>query len=525
MNEAILDVGTAYEELRPHLLGALAKLARRGFSVSPWDGLDLIHDFFVEAWDGINSRYDPSKGTFHAYVYAAFVHFARPRIVSLQRLQNSLVEPGQLDLLHSREEEGSNDLYVLPENSKQVVREAVSRLPPRQREILSRYLYANSRVERMLAKKFSLSRYALKQTLVDALGRVMVRLDKPARMPERDWKVAIALWRDQRTIDETAAYLGMTLHQVREANSRNARSLTEAMKRYYPTGGTQPRRNTMKSQSGLISPHDLLEKVLKSPGNEELLGQVRERAAAVLTALENSESFGLSEDEMREVDPLWVAEVYEAMAAATPRGGEDFEAAETLFRANREEEASIGAAFRETLLADLPEHLRYIERCFPHSTPQVDEDEQRELLQEPSVQAGMPYTEPLVPYGVTPLTVFYTTEAVSSLLDRLMRYEMINSDAAVGLEMNRVEINGRRTDLLSVNELVEEIRDVSECGGAVARALYCWSVQAAQYKPFLFNGFRACPRGEGISLARTNEFYDDLYQQWGVRNAVPAGVR
>lgn len=525
MNEAILNAGPAYEELRPHLLGALAKLARRGFSVSPWDGLDLIHDFFLEAWDGINSRYDPSKGTFDAYVYAAFVHFARPRIVKLQRLQNSLVEPGELELLHAREEGGGDESYVLPENSKQVVREAVSRLPPRQREILSRYLYANSRAERMLARKFSLSRYALRQTLVDALGRVMVRLDKPATMPERDWKVAVALWHDQRTIDEAAAYLGMTLHQVREANARNVHSLIEAMKRYRPAGATQLRRYTMKPQSDLTSPHDLLERVLKSPGNEELLGQVRERADAVLAALENSESFGLSEEEMREVDPLWVAEVYEAMTAAAPRGGENSEASETLFRANQEEEASIGAAFRETLLADLPEYLRHIERWFPASTPQVDEDERRELMQEPSVQAGMPCSEPLIPYGVTPLTVFYATEAVSSLLDRLMAYEMINSDATVELEMNRVKVNGRDTDLLSADELVDEIRDVSECDGTVARGLYCWSIQTAQYKPFLFSGFRASPQREGVSLARTEEIYDDLYQQWGLRNAVLVGAR
>lgn len=520
MNEAILDVGTAYEELRPHLLGALARLARQGFSVPPWDGLDLIHDFFLEAWDGINARYDPSKGTFEAYVYAAFVHFVRPRIIKLRRLQSSLVEPEQLDLLHGGEEEGEEELYVLPEDSKHVVREAVSRLRPREREILSRYLYANPRAERMLARKFSLSRYGLRQTLVDALGRVTVRLDKPGRMPDRDWKVATALWRDQRTIDETAAYLGLTPHQVREANSRNVRLLTEALKRYHPTGGAQPRRNTMRPQKNLIPPHDLLERAIKSPGNEELLGQVRERADEVLAALENSESFGLSEEELRSVDPLWVAEVYEAMAAAAPRGDENSYAAEALFNANQEEEASIGTAFRETLLADLPEYLLRIERWFPQSAPRVDEQERRELMEEPSVRAGMPCALPLVPYGVTPLTVFYATEAVSSLLDRMMRYEMIRPDVPVALEMNRVEVEGRGSDLLNVGLLVDEIERVSECHGDIARGLYSWSVQAAQYKPFLFGGFRASPRGEGVCLARTEDVYDNLFQRWGLLNNV-----
>jgi RNA polymerase sigma factor (sigma-70 family) len=524
MNEATLSMGTTYEELRPHLLGALAKLARQGFIVSPWDGLDLIHDFFVEAWDGINSRYDPSKGTVEAYVYAAFIHFARPRIVRLRRLQSSLVGPEQLDLLGREEQQEDDEQYVPPEESKQVVREAIAHLPRREREILSRYLYSKPRAERMLARKFSLSRYELRQTLVDALGRVMVRLDKPGRIPERDWKVALALWRDNRTIDETAAYLELTTHQVREANLRNLHLLTEAMRHYHPARRGLLRRNTMIPQRNLIPPHDLLEIVLKSPGDKELLGQVRERADEVLAALENSESFGLSEDEMRRVDPLWVAEVYEAMAAAAYTRSENFEAAEALLYANQKEEASIGAAFKETLLADLPEYLQYIEKWFPQSVPLVDEEERRELMEEPSVRAGMPYTERLIPYGVTPLIVFYATEAVSSLLDRLMRYEMINSDASVALEMNRVEVDGRDSDHLSVDLLVDEIEKVSECNEGIARALYSWSVQTAQYKPFLFSGYQASPRGEGVSLARTEEIYDNLFQRWGLQNNIAVAM-
>lgn len=66
----------------------------------------------------------------------------------------------------------------------------------------------------------------------------------------------------------------------------------------------------------VLSPHDLFERVLKSPGDQDLLGQVRKRANEVLVALENSESFWLSEDEMRSVDPFGVAEVYDAMAGS-----------------------------------------------------------------------------------------------------------------------------------------------------------------------------------------------------------------
>jgi RNA polymerase sigma factor (sigma-70 family) len=515
ISDLIPDIEIAYKELRPQMLDALAKLARRGFVVSPWDGLDLIHDFFVEAWDGIKSRYNPAKGSVNTYTYWAFVHFARPRIIKLQRLQRSLIEPEQLDLLSSEADE-DEEAYVPPEDSKQVVREALSHLPLREREILSRYLYSKPHAERILAKKFSLSRYRLRQILVGALGQVMVRLDKPTRMLERDWKVAVALWRDKRSLDETSAYLGLTIHQVREANSRNVHLLAEALKYYHPRRSGQLRRNTMKSQQNSNSPHDLLEEALKSPGNTDLLEQVRDRADEVLVALENSESFGLSEDEMRAVDPLWVAEVYQAMSTAVGQSDEESEASKALFHAHQEEEASVGVAFKETLMAGLPERLQNIGRWF-YLVPQVDVEERRELIEEPSVQAGMPYSEQLIPYGVTPLTVFYATEAVSSLLDRLMRYEMLDINASVVLGVNKVEVEGHDNALLSIDLLVDEIEKVSECSERAAHALYAWSVGAAQYKPFLFSGFKASPREEGVSLARTCNVYDDLFQRWGLQ--------
>ncbi|HEX8139943.1 MAG TPA: sigma-70 family RNA polymerase sigma factor [Pyrinomonadaceae bacterium] len=521
MNDAVFTE-TDYERLRPHLLDALAKLARQGFTVTPWDGIDLIHDFFLEAWNGLHFRFDPSKGTFDAYVYGAFIHFARPRIVKLQRLQSSLVAPEQLDLMHGGQEEEDDERHLPPEKSREVVREAISRLPSREREILSRYLYSKPRAERMLARRFSMSRYALRQTLVEALGRMMVYLDKPWSMPERDWKVALALWRDQRTIDETAAYLGLTTHQVREANSRNIYLLTGALKYYNPPRRGQLRRNTMTPQRNSVSPHELLERALRSPGDEGLLEQVREHADEVLSALEHSEFMGLAEDEIQGIDRLWVAQVYEAMTPARYEENENYEAVSLLLYANQEEEEAIGLAFRETLMADLPAELQDIDRWFQRA-PLVDMEERRELIEEVSVQAGMPHSERLIPYGVTPLTVFYGTEAVSSLLSRLVHYEMLHRDVPVLLGMESVEAVGGDSNPLNLELVVDEIERVSEVvSECTARALYGWSVQVARYKPFLFSGFQASPREAGVSLVRTDEVYDNLYQRWAFRQVAHA---
>ena len=70
----------AYSQLMPLFFGALGRLARQGFVVSPADGMDLIHDFFAEAWGGLVAHYDPNKGSFEGYAYVGFVQFSRPRI-------------------------------------------------------------------------------------------------------------------------------------------------------------------------------------------------------------------------------------------------------------------------------------------------------------------------------------------------------------------------------------------------------------------------------------------------------------
>src|SRR4051794_27876736 len=86
------SVAASYRTLQPLFYGALARLAAQGFAVPPADALDLIHDFFLEAWPGITARYDPAQGRKEPYVYRAFIRFARPRIIRLQRLQSGPID-------------------------------------------------------------------------------------------------------------------------------------------------------------------------------------------------------------------------------------------------------------------------------------------------------------------------------------------------------------------------------------------------------------------------------------------------
>ena len=52
-NHSLSDAGPAYEKYKPLLFSALAHLARQGYVAPASDGLDLVHDFFLEAWAGL----------------------------------------------------------------------------------------------------------------------------------------------------------------------------------------------------------------------------------------------------------------------------------------------------------------------------------------------------------------------------------------------------------------------------------------------------------------------------------------
>src|SRR2546429_8987021 len=105
--EEAADPGMAagYKSYRGKLLATLGRMAAAGYPVAPVDGLEFVHDFFIEAWPGLQARYDPTKGTFASYVLGAFVRFVRPRIVRSAKWRESLLPPE--DIARAAERAGS----------------------------------------------------------------------------------------------------------------------------------------------------------------------------------------------------------------------------------------------------------------------------------------------------------------------------------------------------------------------------------------------------------------------------------
>ena len=224
---ALPKLADAYEEYRPVLLRASRVLARRGYTVPLAYAIDLMHDFFLEAWPGIEARFDPQKGTPEALIFIAFIRFARPRIIQQRRFQTPLVALSELHTEPPTNQPGNESQHDLDR-----ITHALSTLNERERDLLLTYFNMEEPSERKLAREKGISRYAIRKALTEALGRLAAFFDKPAQIPEADWQVTTILLRNRLTVDQTAKDLGLTLQQVRKAHARNLEKLAEGLQKF-----------------------------------------------------------------------------------------------------------------------------------------------------------------------------------------------------------------------------------------------------------------------------------------------------
>jgi hypothetical protein len=255
---------------------------------------------------------------------------------------------------------------------------------------------------------------------------------------------------------------------------------------------------------GPVSPVKLIEDAVAAKGNEEFLAQIRDRATEIVSTLERSPELATLERTLESADPDWLSQVYAAIAEGLGRKTvfEDTLSAE-LFKATAEDERSVGAAYKEVFVADLPDYLKEIPKWFSGAT-RVDAHHMEDLRKTPDVQAGLPESEHLIPYGVTPRSIVYASDGISALLNRRTQ--------AGGSSEFTISVNDPDSKLAAALE--REVALIAECSTQTAKALVKWLIAAAQYKPYLFPGFIAELRQGGILLKPTSESYDNLYQRW-----------
>jgi hypothetical protein len=509
MTYAIPNMETAYSALQPVFFGAYGKLAQQGFKAAPTDTLDLIHDFFTEAWPGVIRNYDPQKGPFEKYVYVSFIHFVRPRIIDTIHLRNSFIE---YDQIVDASKEG---VSVAPDFEFRIdvqrFHAAMDHLSPFEHDLLTNYLSFDAPSERALSRKFELSRYKLRSALISALGNMIVWLDRPNLMSAVDWKVALSVWRDKHSFAGAAKLHGLTIHQIKSSNLRVLKFLSQVLTNYHGRDSLHSRSTHMATKPTVRSAEALFTAAVKSRDDLELLEQVRLHAYEILAEMASATQFGPSDEELNDIDDEWLGACYNALAA---RKITDDIAEE--FYATADDEESVGRAFSEALMTINRADIRQFETGLA-SLPSIAPEEVEELLQTPSAKGAGDDAIPLARIGLTPLSVFYGTEAVSYLIERLMDQEFVPRDNVILLDVDDVLVNEERHDVLTWDLTIDEIQRLSICNQETSVQLYRWLIQVAQYKPYLFAGFKGDPAGDGggVRLSPNDTRFENLYQRWG----------
>jgi DNA-directed RNA polymerase specialized sigma24 family protein len=204
------DLAQIHEQYGTMLLSAVPALVRKGFDVKLEDGTDLLHDFYLDALPGILDRYDPAF-KFSTYLYGAFVLFVRDRIERNERWNRLLVP---LDEAIAQNVPAEEPEWEPPLDAERRLAEAIKHLPAEPGLILKARLGGES--VHCIAERLNTTRYLVRLTLAEALGRAAVAMRRGETIPVAYQALALRLWRDGARMTEVAEELGVTRREVKK---------------------------------------------------------------------------------------------------------------------------------------------------------------------------------------------------------------------------------------------------------------------------------------------------------------------
>ena len=475
-NHSLSDAGPAYEKYKPLLFSALAHLARQGYVAPASDGLDLVHDFFLEAWAGLKKRYDPSKGSFGTYVFGAFARFARPRIVKSIRWRQNLYAPEELIQLT----QGATQEVTATEMNLdlQVVRRALGALTDRDQGVL-RAALTSGLSEREAARRLGTSRYKLRQQSAEALARLASAINEPEALANQNWQVARALWLEDRDFAEVTRSLNLTASQTRSMRRRVLKTLALAV-------SVEQSRTHAEANMGT----DLCsfwKRLVSNPKDPETLSEVRRLRAELADHLEDCPACLTAAEKADNPGAL-----YSALATSEEElSAEDLKVREELLRARADDDAAVERAIIDALLPSLP----------------------RGLATQWSVERGM-----------TPLTLFRSINSVSMLVEDLIR----RNRPSVPPELTAWgEVLSNEKAVIKRDVVLGEIREVAKVHAETAGQLFDWVFSAAQSNPKLFPSLDSWPQGMDrirLVLAPRPPVLD-LFERWSPQPKATARER
>lgn len=535
-----------FEVYIPLFWRVLAELAADGYVAPPNEVGDLIHGFYAGHWEGVRRNYDPHRGSFRAYVSGAFYRFARREISRQRAWRKQLADVRSLDL---RAGPGPDPAEAAARGDElRTIRTALERLPRSQRDLLLEFLALERPSERELARKHSLTRHRVREALTDALGRVATEFEREALRGTADGRVALALWDLGWSVGDTAARLGLTVAEVRAIRRRMFQRLVALLRgrpgeKEHTTRGKATMTESERDLDFMTESErdlDLFKACLLNPGSSELMARVRERAPAILRAMEEDQGSGrfeLTDQEVNriEFEPEWAAQVYGLLGAASEALEEGQEIRQAI-EAMRTSEAEATAAAFDVLMDTLPPRFAGWPDWFSDLPPALA-DEQAALADLVEVRQAGPHARGLIVFGMTPATLAGAARSVELLADRLIVQarsdenawpdhpvmvplwralrERAESDPRPSLDLPLGLAEREGGAVVPYPLLLAQVRGTPGCPPEAAPHLLNWMVQVAHEKPFFFPGYTAQPVGHVLRLTEDlDRSGHDLTKRW-----------
>ncbi|WP_182868474.1 sigma-70 family RNA polymerase sigma factor [Stieleria mannarensis] len=538
-NTSQLDLKKVYVDCQPVFFNVLAKLSRSGFPTPPSDAFDHINEFLVSEWPGIAERFDATKGTIRAYVYGAFLRFARRRIARQKRWTHNLVSVNDLVRMQGPAQEAIES--AIEQEDEVLTSDFLQQLPELHQRIFTEYVQSADADERALAKAYGLSRYRIREVLVESIGRISVAFGQQDQFPADHWNVLHSLWSELLTPAETAAKFGLSTDVVREIRDRHGMRLLANLRKL-----RTKKISTNWDQSMDTSTKGFLKRVFLSPGEDQLLDQLHGSCGEVSQLLSLEEvTFTDQELKVLQQNPQWIAKVYGAISGDSQLSPEEQEVDDAIGIASAEDDSAILDAILNHLLPNLPDSLTdWSARFVDVADSDRAIDEWGDFIAETSLSeselTSLPFVNDLLSNGLHPFILFESIHSIAQLAERLIKVP-VKFEGSFGVEISfakfvdslreqrkhgelrevQIQVKGESipgvtSPVIPTDLLVREISQYVGCSAGFAAGLLDWVVGCAQLTPKLFLGFETEIAGQnGIRLRLEerdeNQSVQDLY--------------
>jgi len=493
----------------------IASLARHGYAVPPSDARDLIHDFYLDAWNGLQDRFNPELGSFVAYIGGAFYRFARRRILKFETLAHRAVdfESAVAGLFAA----GTPPDILERNEDLAFIHAALEKLLPNERQVFEDFLSEGKVSERDLAQRYALSRYALRELLINSMGKLLVSLQTPQPRSDAERTVADLLWRQGETPRSVANLLQMPIAEVQARRNQFVYSLLASVRQ---TDRLQvSEKTTMKTQEPLT----LLRAALNSVGDSDKLKSVRQFSADIQAALDEEDlelddrAWSILQD-----NPYWLAAVYESLAGDDKVSDSTSDLSRAIDKLRQNEQHEIGEAF-SALMSELPQRFRPSSSDSPFFAKAkiVDDVYQLELRTRSSVHAAGEAALGFVPYGLTPESIYDATRGLSLLFNRIRQ---ASSERSVPFAEAKGPVvlqakNGNAWFPVNPSLLVAEVAATPDLPSGTETPLTHWLVETLKLRPLLIEGYRALINDQRICFQVTRnditaKWRDDIIARW-----------